>query len=83
MVKLAWPQRTASGFRWLACKQFALYGEELWRRGEERETLRRANELQVLVNSQVRGITGCFRTINQSELMLESGLRPAMSLLKN
>jgi hypothetical protein len=41
------------------------------------------SELQLLINTLVRAITGCFRTTNAGELMLESGLRPVISLLNN
>jgi len=40
-------------------------------------------KIQVFVNTQARGITGCFQTTNQSELMLEPGLIPTTSLLDN
>jgi len=42
---------------------------------------KRKAELQALVNQQARLVTGCFRSTNQGELMLESGLRPVASLL--
>jgi len=59
----------------------ALYGSELRRRGEERGTLGRANGLQAPANTQARGELQAPRTTNQGELMLEPGLRSAMSLL--
>jgi len=69
----------------VACVQaVALYGSELWWKGEAvRGTIGMANDLQKLVNQQARNVTGCFRSTNQGELMLESGLRCATSLLNN
>ena len=60
----------------VACVQaVALYGSELWWKGEAvRSTIGMANDLQKLVNQQARDVTGCFRSTNQGELMLESGL---------
>ena len=47
----------------VACVQaVAMYGSELWRKGEEENsTIGRANDLQILVNQQERDITGCFK----------------------
>jgi ribonuclease HI len=69
----------------VACVQaVALYGSELWWRGEAvYGSIGKAADLQKLVNQQARAVTGCFRSTNQGELMLESGLRCATSLLNN
>jgi len=69
----------------VACVQaVALYGSELWWKGEEvYGSVGKAADLQKLVNQQARAATGCFRSTNQGELMLESGLRCATSLLNN
>jgi hypothetical protein len=48
-----------------------------WRAGK------RGQELQVVVNKQVRAVTGFFGTTNQGALAIESGLRPATAQLDN
>ena len=60
----------------VACVQaVALYGSELWWKGEDvHGTIGKANDLQKLVNQQARAVTGSIRSMNQGELMLESGL---------
>jgi len=42
-----------------------------------------AEELQKLVNQEVRLVTGCFRTTNLGALAMQSGLRPAGAQLDN
>ena len=67
-----------------ACVQStAMYGAELWWKGEGGGTDGRAKELQVLINREARATTGCFRTTNQGALAMESGLRPAVNQLEN
>jgi len=68
-----------------ACIQsVAMFGTELWWEGtEKRGMIGRANELQLLVNQQVRATTGCFQTTNLGVLSMESGLRPAATQLEN
>jgi len=57
----------------------ALYGSELWWRGQEN----RAQEVQKLLNEQGRRVTGYFRTTPQGALMNDAGLRLAKALLNN
>jgi len=67
-----------------ACVQsVTMFGAELWwKGGNVRGTTGRAEELQLLVNQQVRA-TGAFRTTNLGALSMESGLRPASNQLEN
>jgi len=62
-----------------AVQAVALYGSELWWRGQEN----RAQEVQKLLNEQGRRATGCFSTTPQGALMNGAGLRPAKALLNN
>ena len=43
---------------------------------------RPANELQLLVNQEIRAITGCFRTTNLGALSLGAGLRAVTEQLE-
>ena len=54
-----------------AVQAVALYGSELWWRGQKD----RAYEVQKLLNEQGRRITGCFRTTPQGALMNDPALR--------
>ena len=47
------------------------------------DTIGKAADLRTLVNQQACAVTGCFYSTNQADLMLESGLRCAISLLNN
>jgi len=60
-----------------AVQVVALYGSELWWRGQRN----RAQETQMLLNEQGRRITDCFRTTPQEALMNDAGLRPAEAVL--
>jgi hypothetical protein len=62
-----------------AVQVVALYGSELWWRGQKDRT----HEVQKLLNEQGRRITGYFRTTPQGALMNEAGLRPAEATLNN
>jgi len=62
-----------------AVQAVALYGSELWWRGQEN----RAQEVQRLLNEQGRRATRCFRTTPQGAVMNDAGLRPAKALLNN
>jgi hypothetical protein len=68
-----------------ACIQsVAMFGSELWFMGDRVEgTIRREQELQVVVNKQVRAVTSCFGTTNLGALAVQSGLRPATAQLEN
>jgi len=61
----------------------AMFGAELWWKGEQGGTDGMAKKLQVMVNPEARATTGCFRTTNQGALAMESGLRPASNQLEN
>ena len=62
-----------------ACVQsVAMFGAELWWKGEGvRGMAGRAEDLQKIVNQEVRAVTGAFRTTNLGALAMESGLMPA------
>jgi hypothetical protein len=61
-----------------------MFGAELWWKGDHvRGTMGQADELQQLVNQEVRATTGCFRTTNLWTLSMESGLRAASAQLGN
>jgi len=68
-----------------ACIQsVAMFASELWWKGDHaRGTIGPASELQLLVNQETRGTTGCFRTTNLGALSMESGLRAATAQLEN
>jgi len=67
-----------------ACVQStAMFGAELWWKGEQGGTSGLAKELQVLVSQEARATTGCFCTTNQGALAMEAGLRPAAAQLEN
>ena len=68
-----------------ACVQsVAMFGAELWwKRGNVHRTTGCVEELQLLVNWEVRTTTGAFRTTNLGALSMESGLRPATNQLEN
>jgi hypothetical protein len=57
----------------------ALYGSELWWRGQND----RVQEVQKVLNEQGRRVTGCFRTTPQGALMNDAALWPADALLNN
>jgi hypothetical protein len=57
-----------------------MFGSKLWWKGNAVEdTIERGQDLQVLVISQARAVTGCFGTINHGALAMEAGLWPAMA----
>jgi len=62
-----------------AVQAVALYGSELWWKGQEG----RAQEVQKLLNEQGRRVTGCFWTTSQGAQMNDAGLRPAKAMLNN
>jgi hypothetical protein len=67
-----------------ACVQStAMYGAELWWKGEQGGTSGMAKDLQLLVNQQARATTGAFRTTNLGALSMKSGIRPATNQLEN
>jgi hypothetical protein len=67
-----------------ACVQaVAMYGAELWCRGEgSRDTVGGVEELQKHVNQEARAVTGCFQTTNLGALAMEAGIRPAAAQLE-
>jgi hypothetical protein len=62
-----------------AVQAVALYGAELWWRGQKD----RQRELQLLINQQARQITGAFRTTPVGPLLKEAGLEPAETTLES
>jgi len=62
-----------------AVQAVALYGAELWRKGQKNS----AQEVQKILNEQGRRVTGCFQTTRQEALMNDAGLRPANAILNN
>jgi len=68
-----------------ACVQsVAMFGVEFWwKGGNVCGTTGCAEELQLLVNREVRATMGAFRTTNLGPLLMESGLRPATNQLEN
>jgi len=68
-----------------ACIQSAvMFGSELWRKGDHtRGTVGQANELQQLVNQEVRATEGCYRTTNLGALSMESGPRATTAQMDN
>jgi len=68
-----------------ACIQsVAMFSSELWWKGDQTQgAVKRANELQLLINQEARATTGCFWTTNLEALSIESGLRPAVAQLEN
>jgi len=68
----------------IACAQsIAMFGSELWWKGDRAGTKGRADDIQKLANQEARAATGCFRTTNAGALAMESGLRPAATRLEN
>jgi hypothetical protein len=66
-------------FQVAAVQAVALYGSELWWRGQKDG----AQKVQKVWNEQGRRVTGCFRTTPQGALMNHAALRPAEALLNN
>jgi hypothetical protein len=62
-----------------AVQAVALYGAELWWKGQKN----RAQRVQKILNEQGRRVTGCFRMTSQGALMNDAGLRPANVILNN
>jgi hypothetical protein len=62
-----------------AVQAVALYGAELWWKGQKNST----QEVQMILNEQGRRTTGCFRTTPQGALMNDAGLRPVNTILNN
>jgi len=79
MVKKGLSSEGCKRIQVAAVQAVALYGSELWWRGQEN----RAQEVQKLLNEQGRRVTGCFRTTPQGALMNDVGLRPAKALPNN
>jgi len=68
-----------------ACIQsFSMFGSELWWRGDQtRGAIGQAREIQLLVNLETRGHTGCIRATNLGALLMELGFRPAAAQPEN
>jgi len=68
-----------------ACVQSAtIYSAELWWKGDYTTgTQGRVEDIQWLINQEVRTTTCCFRTTNLGALSMESGLRAATTQLEN
>lgn len=58
-------------------QSIALYGEELWWKGQKNHE----NALQQLLNRQARSITGMYPSTPVHPLLCEAGLVPASTLL--
>jgi hypothetical protein len=62
-----------------AVQAVALYGAELWWKGQKNK----AQEVQKILNEQGRRVSRCFGTTPQGALMNDAGLRPAKAILNN